>query len=396
LAKQKNANGEGTIYQCKSGRHKGKWIGQITISTNPDTGKPKRRSLYGKTRTEVKEKMREAMAELNKGIDLQKQSQYTFGDWLITWMDEYKRIELRLSTWENYYRSVRNHIYPALGHIPLGEIKTDDIQRLYNKMIREDKSPATVRRNHQIIRSCLSQAVENRILAWNPATAVKLPKLESKEVRAMTPDEMDSFLSVLGEDRWGTAFLCLLGTGLREGELLAIRWQDIDIKEGVLKVSQALVRTKERGLIFEEPKTEKSKRTIPLPNAVTSAIIHHRTQQVQVRLLVGSEYINNDLIFCTDKGTPIYPRNFTRKFYTLKEKAGIPEDINLHALRHTFATRMLEEGENLKTVQELLGHADISTTANTYSHVSIEVKRKAAVKMDRLLTKKIPSQPPQS
>ena len=392
MAKQKNANGEGTIYQCKSGRHKGKWIGQLTIGTDPDTGKPKRRSLYGKTRTEVKEKMREAMAELNKGIDLQKQSQHTFGDWIITWMDEYKRIELRLSTWENYYRSVRNHIYPALGHIPLKDIKTDDIQRLYNKMTKEGKSPATVRRNHQIVSSCLSQAVENRILAWNPATAVKLPKLDSKEVRAMTPEEMDSFLSVLGEDRWGVAFLCLLGNGLREGELLAIRWQDIDLEEGILRVSQALSRTKERGLIFEEPKTEKSKRTIPLPDAITDAICHHKAQQLQVKLLAGSEYVNNDLVFCTDKGTPIYPRNFTRKFYTLKKKAGIPDDINLHALRHTFATRMLEEGENLKTVQELLGHADISTTANTYSHVSTEVKRKAAAKMNKLLTKKIPPQ----
>ncbi len=388
--KRKNANGEGTIYQCKSGKHKGRWIGQLVIGTNPDTGKPKRKSFYGKTRAEVKEKMREYQEEMAQGLDIMGQEQ-TFGEWILFWMDNYKKIELRLSTWENYMRSIKNHIYPALGHIPLRDLKTDDIQNLYNRMIKEGRAPATVRRNHQIINSCLKQAVENRLLSWNPAEAAKLPKLTDTKVRAMTFEEMSKFLSVLQEDRWGAAFLCLLGTGLRMGELLALRWQDVDLDKQILHVRQALVRTKEKGVYFDEPKTEKSKRAIPIPGEVVEALKKHRIQQFQLRLAVGEKYQNHDLVFATSVGTPIYPRNFTRKFYKLRDKAGIPKDINLHALRHTYATRLLEQGENLKTVQELLGHTDISTTANTYSHVSIEVKQKAAAKMDKLLSKKISS-----
>lgn len=237
------------------------------IGTNPDTGKPKRKSFYGKTRAEVKEKMREYQEEMAQGLDIMGQEQ-TFGEWILFWMDNYKKIELRLSTWENYMRSIKNHIYPALGHIPLRDLKTDDIQNLYNRMIKEGRAPATVRRNHQIINSCLKQAVENRLLSWNPAEAAKLPKLTDTKVRAMTFEEMSKFLSVLQEDRWGAAFLCLLGTGLRMGELLALRWQDVDLDKQILHVRQALVRTKEKGVYFDEPKTEKSKRAIPIPGEV--------------------------------------------------------------------------------------------------------------------------------
>lgn len=387
--KLRNANGEGTIYQCLSpnGKHYKKWIGQVTIGTNPDTGKPKRKSVYGKTRTEVKAKIKELMEELGKGIDLQKQAQYTFGDWLIIWMDEYKKMDLRLSTWENYYRFIKNRIYPTLGHIPLKDLQTDDIQMLYNKMKKDGAAPATIRKNHQIIHACLKQAVENRLLCWNPADSVKLPKLESKEVRAMTPEEMGRFLAVLEDDRWGAAFLCLLGTGLRRGELLALRWQDIDLEENIIEVKQALAITKTQGLVIDEPKTKKSKRIIPLPEMVADAIRKHRKRHAEVKL-IAKDYEDNDLVFCTLNGKPISPRNFTRKFYEIKKKAGISEEVNLHALRHTFATRLLEEGENLKTVQELLGHTNISTTGNIYAHVSKQIKRKAASKMDKLLSKK--------
>lgn len=383
-SKRRNANGEGTIYQCKKGKHKNKWIGQITIGINPDTGKPKRKSFYGKSRGEVKEKMRDYMEELGKGIDLIGQEQ-TFGEWILSWMENYKRIDLRLSTWENYMRSIKNHIYPALGYIPLKDLKTDDLQRLYNNMTKEGLAPATVRRNHQIIHSCLKQAVSNRLLSWNPAEAVKLPKLTKPTVRAMTVNEMDAFLSALEADRWGTAFLCLLGTGLRTGELLALRWQDVDLDKQYIHIKQTLVRTKEKGLYFDEPKTEKSKRIVPLPSEVAAALKKHRIEQLELRVFQGEKYQNNDLVFATSKGTPINPRNFIRKFHKIRDNVGISKEVNLHALRHTYATRLLEEGENLKIVQELLGHTKISTTADTYSHVSAEVKAKAAAKMDKLL-----------
>lgn len=384
--KPRNANGEGTIYQCQSptSKHYKKWIGQITIGTNPNTGNPKRKSVYGKSRPEVKEKLREVMLELGKGIDLQ--AQYSFGEWINTWMEDYKKMELRLTTWENYYITVKTHIIPALGHILLRDIKTNDIQRLYIKMRKDKKAPATIRRCHQIIHGCLGQAEDNKLISWNPAKSTKLPKLDARKIRALTPEEMDKFLEVLKEDRWGTAFLCSLGTGLREGEILGLRWQDVDIESATIVVNQALARTKSKGLIFDKPKTEESVRSIPLPADVLEAIKKHRVREIQKNLAMGKQLKEKDLVFCTYKGTPIAPRNFQRKFSKVKEKAKIPDDVNLHALRHTYATRLLEQGADLPSVQELLGHADISTT-RIYTHVSQEHKRKAVDRLNGLLSK---------
>lgn len=315
---RRNANGEGTLYECKSGRHKGKWIGQLT--TGMEGGKPKRKSFYGKSRGEVKDKIREYLAEKQQDIDLELQSQHTFGTWLIYWMENYKRVDLRLSTWENYYRSIKNHIYPHLGYIALKEITTDDIQALYTKMVKADLAPATIRRNHQIIHYCLKKAVDKRILAWNPAEAVTLPKLKGRKIRAMTPGEMENFINVLTNDRWGAAFLCLLGTGLREGELLALRWKNINLEEGVLEVIQALARTKEKGLVFDDPKTEESKRIIPLPEPIIKILKHHYNQQAQIKLAIGKQINGQNLVFCTKNETPIYPQ--TKHRYILETLPG--------------------------------------------------------------------------
>ncbi|TGE34331.1 tyrosine-type recombinase/integrase [Desulfosporosinus sp. Sb-LF] len=305
MKKQRNANGEGSIHQRKSGIHEGKWVSQITIGTDPDTGKPKRKTFYGKTRLEVKAKMKGAMKELEKGIDLQAQSKLTFGEWLITRMDNYKKMEARLATWENYQRSVKNHIYPELGNIPLGNLNTNDIQKLYNKMKTNKSASATIRRNHQIINSCLGQAIKNRLISWNPATAVTLPKLETKQIKAMTKDEMSAFIDSIETEILRAAFLTLLGTGLRLGEVLGLRWQDIDFRKKTINIVQALVRTKSKGLIMENPKTEKSKRLLPIPNEIAVAIQLHRMKQGKIKRHAKENYVNNDLIFCTNSGKRI-------------------------------------------------------------------------------------------
>jgi len=391
--KRKNANGEGTIFKCENGKFKGRWMGQLAIGTNPVTGKPIRKNFQGSSMAEVKEKMKPFREDLAKGIDLQ--NNITFGSWIVTWMNDYKKLDIDLSTWENYDRSVKNYAVPELGHIQLKNLGTNDIQALYNKMIKAGSAPATVRRNHQIINGCLEQATKNRLISWNPAKSVVLPKLVDDEARAMTVEEMNIFLVALNNIKgphkvrvtWRTIFLMLLGTGIRSGEALALRWARVDIRNRTATVMEGIKRTKAKGLVFGDPKTAKAKRTVPIPNEVAFALRLQRMHQAKVKLAVGEAYQDQDLVFSTSKGTPINPRGLIRKFHEIRKASGLSTDITVHSLRHTFATRMLERGESLKTVQELLGHADIATTGNTYAHVMPEVKVAAGVNMNGLLKK---------
>lgn len=390
--RRKNPYGEGTIYQIKEGKLKGKWKGQLIIGLNPETNRPIRRSFYGNGWNEVKDKMKLAKAELDKGVDLQKQANLTFGDWIVTWMENYKKVELELSTWENYNRSIKNLILPNLGAITIKDLKTDDIQKFYNKLVNDKKAPATVRRNHQIIHSCLEKAKSTHLLSWNPCEGVTLPKLDDKEAKALTVNEMNKFIDILSSPKigpkWRAAFLLAIGTGLRQGEILALKWKNVNFRNYTVTVKEAISRTNAEGLIFKSPKTKKSKRTLPIPKEVAIALRLWRILQQRLKSVPGIDYQDQGLVFTTSNGTVIYPRNFTRRFYAIRTMAGLSTEINLHALRHTYATRLLENGENLKTVQELMGHADISTTGNTYAHVMPEIKRQAVNNLDGLLRRK--------
>ncbi|MGI5927579.1 MAG: tyrosine-type recombinase/integrase [Thermacetogeniaceae bacterium] len=387
--KRRNANGEGTIYQIKKGKYKGRWVAQITIGRTED-GKLKRKSFYGKSRGEVKEKLDAYKEQMNLGIDQEAVKNTTFGDWLATWLDLYKRPKLRTSTLENYVMYAENHILPAMGHIYLSELNSDDIQALYNNLQKDGKAPATISKIHQIIHSCLQKAVEKRMLVWNPAKATERPTVRQIEAKALTEEDMNKFLAALENEshKWRAAFLTLLGTGLRIGELLALEWDDIDFDKGLLYVRRGLSRTK-AGLVVEEPKTEKSKAPVPIPDTVLQALKEHRKAQKVVIMENRDKYKKEyeSRVFPTDVGTYMSPRNFQRKYYSIRKKAGIDPEVNLHGLRHTFATRLLEQGESLRVVQELLRHSDIKTTANIYSHVTPKVKDKAAHKMDNLLKK---------
>ncbi len=357
---------------------KGRWRIVVEVGRDPATGRRRRivRRHRGR-KAEAEEILTQLLSELRQGSYVEP-SRVTVAEWLHTWLCDYKKLEIRPTTWESYESLARVHLVPAVGAIYLQDLRPEHLQKLYNDKLEEGKSARTVRYIHHVINSALNQAVKNRLIQHNVAEATTLPKQKPKEVKAMTTQEQERFLAILSKDRLGPAFLTLLGTGIRRGELLALRWSDINLEAGTLRIRRNLVRTNE-GLIFQEPKTEKSRRTIPLPTVVWEALAGH-----QAKMNEEGHYGKDKLVFCTTNGTPFIPQNFNRKFIRLRRQAGL-EHINLHALRHTFATRLLEVGENLKVVQELLGHARIAITADTYSHVSPELKREAVEKLDEVL-----------
>jgi len=217
----------------------------------------------------------------------------------------------------------------------------------------------------------------------NVTEATKPPRQTKKAFKSLTSEEVQRFLLIAKEDDLFPAFLLGLGTGLQRGEILGLRWQDVDLKAGTIKVTQSLVRTK-AGLKFEPPKTKMGNRLIPLPEEVLRELKRHKVRQNKIKLALGSAYEDHDLVFAGPLGKPRDPHGFWEHFKRLVKKAGLPS-VRVHDLRHTFASLLLERGENPKVVQELLGHSSIAVTMDIYSHVIPGLKEKAVAKLNDIL-----------
>lgn len=393
---KKRGNGEGTIFHRKDGS----WQGQITTGRD-SKGKPKRETFYGKTRSEVAEKLNKKLNDLMTGNHVEP-NKVTVEQWFDNWLWQYKKLKLRPNTFTSYEQNIRIHIKPALGHYLLQELKADHIQRLINDKLengRADKkgglSPSSVIKINNIIQECLDQAVKNQLLIKNVCELTELPALGEKDVRVFTLVEQEKFMDVIQGDRLEAAFLLDLATGLRIGELIALRWKDVNLETGVLKVTQSLNRVKDFNckknpktvLKFGEIKTKSGKRSIPIPQNVVDIMKEYAAVQENEKQDTDDLYEDKNLVFCTELGKPIEPRNMMRKFYSFIHKAAIPK-ANFHSMRHTFATRALEAGIHPKVVQEMLGHANIAITLNTYSHALPETKKAAAEQLNYLFDRK--------
>lgn len=377
---KKRGNNEGCITRRKDGR----WQGAVTIGRDPESGELIRKFFYGRTRREEAEKVAKALAEVQAGMVSPKGGKVTFGEWLRTWLETYKRPHVRQTTWENYETIVRKHVPEKLAATPLEKVRAEELQNLYLAKEKEGLSARTVRLLHVVIHAALKQAVKLGYVPRNVADATTPPRVRRKEIRVLTREDVGRFLDAARGHRLFAAFHLLVGTGVRRGEVLGLRWQDVDLDAGAVTVERSLVASRS-GLIFQEPKTKSGRRRIPLPRDVVKSLKARRVRWKEERLKLGPDWPHTDLVFPSEAGTPIHPRNFLRAFKLVLQKAGLPGTVTIHALRHTYATLLLEAGEHPKVVQEILGHSSITVTLDTYSKVMPGLKERAAEKMDRIL-----------
>lgn len=350
---KKRGSGEGSIAKRKDGR----WQGSVTIGKNDD-GSQRRQYVYGKTRGEVAEKMNELINTINKGMFIDKNDNPTVADWLLFWLNNYKKNSIKRSTFDQYDWVVRHHLIPELGNMKLVELKETQLQKYYNRLYADGLSARSISIINTVLHSALKKAQKSRLILFNVCDAVELPKQAQKERRVLSKEEQECLIEELKKDEQGGMYIFALFTGLRRGEVLALRWSDVDLENGTIYVTRTLNRVKtyvdsgdKTKLVVSEPKTETSKRLIPIVESLIPLLMK------QKKLTEGNEL---DLVFPSDAGGYIDPGNYNRKFYKIVKRAGLPK-ANPHSLRHSFATRALEAGVDLKTTQELLGHSSITS-----------------------------------
>ena len=359
-------------------RKDGRWCAKYDKGIDGATGKRKYGYIYGSTAAEVKQKLVEIESNLQKGTFIDRSS-LTVANWLTSWLEDYKKQSIKPSTYKRYDTMIHNYMIPSLGGIKLQQIKPEHIQKMINSLGEQGLSPRTIQYVHRVLSMALSQAVENEILLKNPAKPTNLPKRRKKEARALTRDEQAAFINALNDDPLEKAIKFVLATGVRVGEMLALTWNDIDFDNGKVKINKNLQRI-DGNIIITTPKTEKGKRDIPLLPETAQLLKTQKKHQLEQRLKAGSAWEKGEYVFSTSLGTPLDKSNINRTIHRICKTEGI-KPFSVHVLRHTFATRGLEAGIDLKVMQEILGHASLAMTADTYSHVMPDKKKENMEKL---------------
>jgi integrase len=306
-------------------------------------------------------------------------------EYLEKWLNEIAKPRLRESTFTQYVYMVKRYINKQLGSIKLSDLKAFQVQKLYGQLQEKALSPRTIRYCHNVLSSALKQAVKWQMINQNVCSLCELPKMQKTEMKCFTPTETTKFLQTARDDKFFVTFFLALETGCRPEEYLALQWKDIDFDNKALSVRRAINLKKGGGFVFAEPKTNRSRRSIPLSDSLLAELKKHRRKQLEEKMKLGQDYQNYDLVFASEIGTPYDIKNLRdRNFKKIIEKADLPK-IRLYDLRHTTATLLLSAGENPKVVSERLGHASIVLTLDTYSHVLPTMQKEATNKLEKLM-----------
>lgn len=383
---RKRKSGSGTVRQRKDGR----WEGRVVIGYD-DNGYPKTKNVLAKTKRECVEKLQKLKEDCG-GLKPEKvRPEMAFGDWMQYWYENHCKPKIRLTTQSNYESSIRLHIIPELGQIPLNKLTQNDLQQFYGRLKKDGRKTFTerygeglsdrmVRMCHATCRSALEKAVQDGLIRVNPAIGCKLPPKKAREMQVLTREELQRFLIQAKAEGYYELFLLAISTGLRRGELMALQWDDLNFKTGVLNVNKQVYEVNGE-LKFTQPKTKSSIRKLVLPPSVVEVLRGYK-KTVDSRWMFPSP---------VKEDCPLMPGVVRDRLQLILKHAGC-KHVRFHDLRHTFATLALENGMDVKTLSAMLGHVSAATTLDIYTHITDDMQRAAAANIDRGIGKAAPQE----
>lgn len=360
---RRRSSGEGSLFFRED---KKLWVGQITLLDG------KKLTKYFKTQKEAKDWVLSQRSAYKNGV-LVSASQVTVGEFLEKWMQEVIKYQVRESTFDTEQYIIRKHILPNIGPVKLSKLTPSHLQNLLAKKSEEGYSRRTVKYIHTILNQMLSQAKKWGLVGVNIAEVVSCPKVEKKQVEPLTQQEVNNFLAILKNDPLYPLYVLFLSTGLRRGEALGLKWENVDLVNGVISI-KGIITTVKGKTVWGEPKTAASRRIVSLPEYTKSVLIDH-----QLRQTVESEFV-----FCTSKGTPYSPSNILKHFKRTAKQANLPPKTTIHSLRHFFTSYALSQNVPVRDVQAILGHTDAKFTLSVYAHLMEGAQAEAAKKINKL------------
>lgn len=382
---KKNASGSGSLRK----RPNGTWEARYTVGIDPGTGKSIRKSVYGKTQKEVREKLRAAVAAIDEGTYFEP-AKMTVAQWLDEWMKEFSG-DLKPLTVTSYQNQIRTNLKPYIGALQLSSLDTTTVQKLYNRLYNGDDtrgplSAKSIKNVHGVLHKAMSKAVALGYIRHNPTSDCELPRVQKPQIMPLADDNLVKFLDAIQGTKYERYYLVDIFTGMRESELLGLSWNNVDFARQTILIDRQLQReyVKGGGYFFGTLKNGKSRRIAPAPT-VFRVLRQQQRQQAEWRLLAGELWDNRDnLVFTNELGGHLTQMTLYKHFKAIVRDIGLP-DTRLHDLRHSYAVLALQNGDDIKTVQETLGHATAAFTLDVYGHVSEKMKRDSADRMENMI-----------
>lgn len=399
--KSKRGNGEGSISKRKGGGY------AAVVSIPGLNGTRTRKFYYGKTREEASAKLKKALGDMERGVFPVMNERTTVEQYLTAWLAETVKPNHRRSTYISYEGFVRLHIVPVLGNVQISRLTASHVRRLMSEMAAKTRvvnskpvpavpnegeegkcepevlplcSPRTIQYARAVLRMALKQAVADGLIHRNVAELTPGPAVRRPEIRPLSPGQVGTFLAGTKDDRLAALWVVAFTMGLRKSEILGLRWDNVDLESGELRIVETLDPGK--GITMGTPKSERSRRTLMMPAITAKSLKAHKAKQNAARLLLGRDWADYGFVFTSPVGTPLDHRNINRYYAAHLTRLGLPSQ-RFHDARHACATFLLASGVQLRVVQEILGHSQIGITADTYAHVTAALQKDAMRHIDR-------------